>query len=146
MAAGCDDFPRVLEASTPAPTEAIRREVVRLDVTRSPSPTPTPPATPAPTATPLPGLGQDALIVGTDGRGLNGRSGPSLAADIKASFVEGSAVRLLEGPVEADGYTWWRVQGDGGDAWVASRWLQFEAPASQTSPAGTQTPAWRDIR
>jgi hypothetical protein len=39
-------------------------------------------------------------------------------------------VRIREGPVEADGYTWWRIEGQSGAGWSAERskegvvWLQ----------------------
>jgi uncharacterized protein YraI len=33
---------------------------------------------------------------------------------------EGSTVTLREGPVEAEGYSWWRVEAEGVSGWVAA--------------------------
>lgn len=94
----------------------------------SPSPTaslPThtpifPTATPPPTVTPVVlRVGGLARVVGTGGRPLRGRESPSLAARARVSFAEGEQVRVLEGPVEADGYRWWRIEGPSGAAWSA---------------------------
>jgi len=145
LAAGCNEASALLTAGTPSPTEVLRREVVRLDVARPGAASATPLVVIGPSPTPAPPLAREALIVGTEGHGLNGRTGPGVNAEVKLSFAEGSVVQLLEGPVEADGYTWWRVQGSGGDAWVASKWLQLEEPASPTS-AGSPTPDWKDVR
>lgn len=34
-------------------------------------------------------------------------------------FAENSEVTILEGPVEANDYTWWRVENELGAGWVA---------------------------
>jgi hypothetical protein len=145
VTSGCDEASSLLASGTPAPTEVLRREVVRLDATRLPAASPTALVVTAPSPTPASSIQRQALIVGTEGNGLNGRAGPSVSQAITFSFAEGSVVQLVEGPVEADGYTWWRAQGGGGDAWVASKWLQLETPASPTA-AGSQTPDWKEIR
>jgi hypothetical protein len=38
---------------------------------------------------------------------------------IQARIPEGSEVTLLEGPVEADGFRWWRVESPAGSGWSA---------------------------
>jgi hypothetical protein len=60
-----------------------------------------------------------ARVTGTGGRPLRGREGPSLAAQARVAFPEGEQVRVLEGPIEADGYVWWRIEGPSGAAWSA---------------------------
>ncbi|HWQ13956.1 MAG TPA: hypothetical protein VNL77_14245, partial [Roseiflexaceae bacterium] len=55
------------------------------------------------------------------GRPLRGRAAAGLSAPVRVAFPEGERVRLLEGPVEADGYTWWRVEGPSGAGWSAER-------------------------
>ena len=52
---------------------------------------------------------------------LRGRKEPSLKAQATASFKQGDKVRVLEGPVEADGFTWWKLEGDAGTGWSAQR-------------------------
>ncbi len=107
----------------------------------SPIRTPRPTATPRPTstATPVPatpttaeGLrpnGQ-AQVVNLGGATLLGRSGPGINEPVQTRFAEGSQVTILEGPVEADGYVWWRIENETGSGWSAERsaegvvWLQ----------------------
>lgn len=75
-------------------------------------------------------VGGMALVSNTEGRVLRGRREPSLKSPAAAAFKEGEQVRVLDGPVEADGYTWWRVEGQGGSGWSAQQsqenvvWLQ----------------------
>lgn len=98
----------------------------------------TPPAARSPifpTATPAPAptvmhIGGMAQVSNTEGKVLRARQSPSLKAPAQAAFKEGEQVRVLEGPVTADGYTWWRIEGSGGAGWSAQQstdgviWLQ----------------------
>jgi hypothetical protein len=103
-----------------------------LAATASPTRTPifaTP--TPEPTATPLLlGVGGTATVTNTQGAALRGRKEPGVSAVVTASFKEGEQLRVVEGPVEADGFTWWRVEGPSGTGWSAQQskegvvWLQ----------------------
>ncbi len=94
-------------------------------------PTPTPEPTPTFTPTPLPGT---ALVVGQPARvvapgGLNIRETPGTGGPIVTRLGFGQRVTVLDGPVSADGYVWWKVddgvgnvgwvaQGDGVDEWL----------------------------
>jgi hypothetical protein len=79
-----------------------------------------PTATVLPTATPVVlRAGGLARVAGTGGRPLRGREEPSLDAPARVAFAEGEQVRVLEGPIEADGYVWWRIEGPSGAAWSA---------------------------
>jgi hypothetical protein len=81
----------------------------------------TPEATSPPTA-----IGPSALVVvqGTKGAGLNLRQQPTTYAKVVSNAREETVLTVLEGPKEADGYTWWRVRApDGTEGWVASEWL-----------------------
>jgi hypothetical protein len=51
----------------------------------------------------------DVYIVSEEGAGINGRAGASRSAEILFQLDPGDYVTFLEGPMEADGYTWWRV-------------------------------------
>jgi hypothetical protein len=72
-----------------------------------------------------------ARVVNVGEAALLGRSKPDLEAPVQVRFPEGTILTVLEGPVEADGYTWWQVQDEQGNSgWSAERnlegviWLQ----------------------
>lgn len=94
-------------------------------------PTPTVAATPTPAVL---AVGGSARVVNTEGAALRSRKQPRLNAPTTATFKEGDTVRVLEGPIDADGFTWWRIEGSGGTGWSAQQskeglvWLQ-PAPA-----------------
>ena len=75
-------------------------------------------------------IGGAALVANTAGQPLRGRAQPGLKAPAKVGFKEGERVTILEGPVEADGYIWWRIESKAGAGWSAERskegmiWLQ----------------------
>jgi hypothetical protein len=62
-------------------------------------------------------------VRGTAGTKLRARSGPGTSYQVVTRFAEGAQLLVLEGPVEADGYTWRKVRGDRGEGWCADRWL-----------------------
>ena len=114
-------------ALTPA-VVATPRAVATAPVARTPLfPTITPSSLPQPLVLRIDGA---ALIANTEGRPLRGRQKPSLKSPPQVGFKEGERVRIREGPVEADGYTWWRLEGPSGVGWSAERsqegvvWLQ----------------------
>ena len=75
-------------------------------------------------------VGVGAQIVNTEGTVLRGRKQPSLKATATAAFKSGERVHILEGPVDADGFTWWKIEGESGTGWSAQQskegviWLQ----------------------
>lgn len=89
---------------TPAPTIRLR-------------PTPTTALT---TATPAPALaiGVRVRAVNLSGAPLRARVAPGLTR-IVARIPEGAVATIIEGPVQADGYTWWRLQAEQGSGWCA---------------------------
>jgi uncharacterized protein YraI len=50
---------------------------------------------------------------------LLARSGPGTNEPVQARFTEGTQVTIVEGPVEADGYTWWLIEADNTNGWSA---------------------------
>lgn len=79
-----------------------------------------------PTAAPAPApAGGSVLAAGQEARitapnGLNMRSAPSSAGTLVIQLATGQKVTVLEGPTDAEGYTWWRVDGGNGQTgWVA---------------------------
>ncbi|MCI0519850.1 MAG: hypothetical protein L0Z70_06280 [Chloroflexi bacterium] len=78
----------------------------------TPTATPAPPATPTPPAQPSqPGgpisIGAYVQISGTGGDGLRMRSQPGLNGKILFLGLEAEVFQIVEGPRQADGYTWW---------------------------------------
>jgi len=67
--------------------------------------------------------GGRARVVAGRGDCLNTRSAPAMAAPRGACLTDGSVVRLVTGPFEADGMTWWQVESGG---WVAGEYLVAE--------------------
>ena len=121
-----------MQATAPGPTTAQQpsEPAIALLPTRTPI-FPTPTVTPSATATPAPlQIGGTATIANTEGKVLRGRKAPTLTASATAAFKEGELVKILEGPIDADGYTWWRVEGKSGTGWSAQQskegvvWLQ----------------------
>jgi alanyl-tRNA synthetase len=91
----------------------------------APAPAPTPAATPAaaPAAAPAAGglaVGVTAYVRQTGGKNLRLRNGPGLDTNAFAGLPPGTSMTLLEGPVQDDGYPWWRIRTvDGQEGWVA---------------------------
>ena len=84
--------------------------------------TPTPAPTATFTPTPVPGTalsaGQPARV--TAPAGLNYRDAPNTSATLLGQLGTGQRVDVLEGPVDADGFTWWKLDdGQGNVGWAA---------------------------
>ena len=112
--------------------EAVQVPLVVVTVTPTPivptatlRPTDVPQPTPAPTATPE-GLfaGGEAVVSGT-GSALRLRSDPGLQSTTLKTVADGTRLKILEGPREADGLRWWRLQdqSDGAEGWAAETYL-----------------------
>lgn len=92
----------------------------QVSIIQAPTATPLVTVPPSSTATPtlavppspLPGVlapGALVQIVGTGGEGLNLRAEPGLNTGIQYLGFESEVFTIVEGPVEADGFTWWRL-------------------------------------
>lgn len=87
----------------------------------------------------------DAHIISAAGDNLNLRAGPSLSDTVLAKLHTGAQITLLEGPVEADGYQWWKMRSeDGLEGWAVevAEWYipaVYPGPPSST-PTATPTP------
>jgi hypothetical protein len=69
---------------------------------------------PTSTTTPPPGTSPGVIakgayiqIVGTGGSGLRVRSEPGLQGEVLFLALEDEVFQVMDGPSEADGYTWW---------------------------------------
>ena len=109
-------------SSVPTATAAPTRTPIFPTATLLPTPSP-----------PALQIGGNAKIVNTGGSALRSRKQPAIGAPTTASFKEGDVVRILEGPVEADGFIWWKIEGKGGTGWSAQQskdgtvWIQPSA-------------------
>ena len=74
--------------------------------------------------------GRRLWIAGTGAAGLNVRSAPQLGSDLLGALHDGDLVRVVEGPVAADGINWYRVEAT---ARADSGWVDGEA-LSPTPP------------
>jgi hypothetical protein len=88
-----------------------------------PPPTRTPYPLPTPTATPEPMLYSGQLArVNTDNNDnlrVRAQPDPSTEANILERLPNDAVVLLLEGPVQASGFTWWRVRTESGvEGWA----------------------------
>jgi hypothetical protein len=111
----------------PLPTPTLT-PTATLVPTATAVPTLTPTDTPVPTATATPApvitAGGQVIVKGTGGQQLSLRAGPAVTQERLRIVEEGSALKVLEGPVAADGFQWWKVQTtDGVEGWAAGNWL-----------------------
>ena len=100
---------------------------VRVQSTSVPPPsTPTlVPAVPAEIA-----IGIYVKVSGTGGNDLSFRAGPSTGQARLKVVAEGSVLKVLEGPSEAEGYVWWQLQdiSDGVVGWAVADYLEPTVP------------------
>ena len=84
------------------------------------------PAAPAPP--PAARIGLRAVVAGA-GDCVNVREQPTTSGAIKACLPDGARLKIVEGPVAADGYTWWRLDGLG---WAVGIYLSPVAPSLES--------------
>jgi hypothetical protein len=74
------------------------------------------------------------------GHGLNIHASPSLSTDVLRKLQPDDTVTILEGPVEADGYTWWKMMtSDGLEGWAVEVSVWYE-PVGTATPTPTKSP------
>lgn len=88
------------------------------------------PLPPEPTPTPVVlGAGVRARVTTEGSARLSLREEPGTKGKLIARLIAGTEVTIVDGPVQRDGYTWWKVKtGEGQTGWVAqgdetSLWL-----------------------
>ena len=100
-APGSSAVPEVTRIAAPTLTPIV------VDPTRTPTPTPT-------SIFFLPegviGVGIYVQVTGTGGAGLRMRGEPGLDGPINFSAMDSEVFLVIEGPVDADGYTWWHLE------------------------------------
>ena len=110
-------------------------EIIPTNTPALPTVAPFPTATPTPRPTPTPSVpteieaGGYVKVVGAEADALSYRSGPGLNYARLTLVKDGTILKVLEGPEEADGYTWWRLEDeDGFIGWAADDWLEPTLP------------------
>ena len=71
----------------------------------------------------------------TDGA-LNLRAAPSLSAAVLRVMADNEALLVQGGPVEADGYTWYRVRNYAGEGWAAGEFLRLDPKGFPSEDGG----------
>ncbi len=108
---------------TPTATPALPTVPTLPTATSTPKPTPTPSV---PTEIKVGGY---VKVVGAEADELSYRSGPGLNYARLTIVKDGTILEVLEGPEEADGYTWWRLEDeDEFIGWAADNWLEPTRP------------------
>lgn len=69
----------------------------------------------------------DTVGLATDG--INVRSTTSLSAEVIRILLAGDIVYVVDGPRQAEGYTWFKLATDYGDGWAVDRYLKRESAA-----------------
>lgn len=98
-----------------APAEPQPELIVIAYPSDTPTPTATATASPTPEVTPTEtppqagtfSVGELVQVQGTQGDGLRLRADAGLEGEIRFLALEAEVFEVQEGPVEADGYTWW---------------------------------------
>lgn len=88
-------------------------------------PTATPTIVPAVSGPPI-FIGAYVQVSGTGVDGLRIRSDPGLQSQIQFVAIEAEVFQIIDGPREADGYTWWYLQAPydtGVKGWAVANYL-----------------------
>lgn len=153
--------PTQAATNTPLPTSTRTQQPTPLPTktpTRQPTSTPRPTSTPTFTPPPTGSLqiGDWARVSVDPPRANNLRSQPNLSSVLLGKVQPGENVLVVDGPRQADGYTWWLVrnltglegwtaEGDGSEDWLVepiSAWHPLPEPLV---PLGARTFALREL-
>lgn len=56
------------------------------------------------------GVGAYVQVTGTEGAGLRMRSEPGLDSTVNFTALDAEVFLVIDGPIDADGYTWWYLE------------------------------------
>jgi hypothetical protein len=126
-----DLSPSTLPPSTSVPLPGGETEAtstpVRVQSTFVPPPSI---STPVPTVPQEIAIGVHVQVSDTGGGDLSFRAGPGTDYARLKIVTEGTVLKVLDGPSEADGYVWWRLQdvSDGMVGWAVADYLEPTVP------------------
>ncbi len=110
-------------AASPSPTPTVTR--IRPTVTLLPTSTPAPTPTPTPNIPSAIAKGVWVAVV----QGVNFRKDASTGAQIIRTLGDGEVLQVIDGPVSANDFTWWKLRDPNGtEGWAAQDYLQPTAP------------------
>ena len=115
-------MPAVVENATAQPTGATGGPVtLEAPILPIETDTPVPEPTATFTPTPIPGtaltIGQPARVIAPNG--VNMRAEPSTTADLVRYLPSRLKVTIVDGPVDGEGYRWWKLDdGEGNVGWA----------------------------
>lgn len=113
---------QTLTSEDTTPTRQVLPELPTFTPTAVAVTTPTGEPTQAPPAEMV--VGAKVSVTGTNGAGLNMRSGAGTANARVKTLSDGTEVEIIGGPKDANGYTWWQIRDSAGTTgWVASQFL-----------------------
>jgi hypothetical protein len=72
---------------------------------------------------------------------LSIREQPSQEAERTICMPDGTTAIVQEGPVDAEGFTWWRIAGEGFSGWAAGDWLRLEEAIRDALQPPTAAPS-----
>jgi hypothetical protein len=133
------DFLRIVKVNGPDIKNIDYSEIITISTENKQ--TPVPPATVIISCPPVgrPKFIQDQEVITTDD--LRVRTEPNLNAQIIKTQPKGTSGKILEGPVCADNYVWWKVKyQDGTTGWSAENWLEILIRTPISSPETPTTP------
>lgn len=131
---GCALAGRAMLQAEPGGEDII---VIAPTATRAPTRTPLPTFTPTPVPTPTPTppgiivIGGFIEVFDAGAQGLSFRAGPGLQEERLRFLPDGMVMRVVDGPLDNDGLTWWKLQNpsDSNDVgWSAANYLRPTNP------------------
>lgn len=117
-----------IPSTVPSPGTTTPSASPRPSASPTTAPAVSPPQSRPPSGPAPPGplrAGVRAVVAGAEDC-VNIREGPSMAAKVMQCLPDGARLKLENGPVAADGYQWWRLEGLG---WAVSNYLSALAPS-----------------
>jgi hypothetical protein len=76
-------------------------------------------------------LSDTVLFIGLGEECLSIREQPALAAARTICMADGTEAIIQDGPIDADGFTWWQVAGDGFAGWAVDVYMRLPEAIAQ---------------
>jgi hypothetical protein len=117
---------QVTETIVPTVQQGLSQPPTAAVITPTVAGATAPAAAPAATAPPgVLGPGAKVVVKTPGGEGANIRDQPTTNSNVVTAQDDGTALTITGASKDADGYTWWPVQGDGFSGWVAASLIEL---------------------